>query len=345
MSFDATTRTATESNNDRPAAANRRLWNEVGAVHLDLGQVEAFAAAAEDRHFGRAAARLHITQQGLSHRIARLERALGEPLFVRGTTGVELTDAGRRFLPRARDLLNTARRAVDEMRAVRRPLRIDVWGQVHAPLRWLRRLNSPVLRFDVEISMRRSTLAAAQALARNEIDVAFGRVADPADLPESVTARPICREPIGVLLGAAHPATNVPAVRPADLAPGGLWCPAGGTAVEVADFSRRFAHDFALPLEESGLNLGLDHLVTNVDEQPARATLLPAAMSLPAGHTGRLVPLQDPTPLYTHAMLWRRDDRDETLTDLRRAFTDLAAAEGWLDYDPRRHWLPTPDRP
>ena len=73
-------------------------------MDLDLTQVRAFVAAAEQLHFGRAAAQLFLTQQALSKRIARLERALGEQLFVRGARGVELSDAGRRFLPHVRQL-------------------------------------------------------------------------------------------------------------------------------------------------------------------------------------------------------------------------------------------------
>jgi len=80
----------------------------VVGVDLDLTQVRAFAAAAGQLHFGRAAAQLFLTQQALSKRISRLEQALGEQLFVRGTRGVELSDAGRRFLPHARRLLAAA---------------------------------------------------------------------------------------------------------------------------------------------------------------------------------------------------------------------------------------------
>jgi len=56
-------------------------------MELDLGQVRAFVVTAEQLHFGRAAARLFLTQQALSKRIRQLERSLGEPLFVRGTRG------------------------------------------------------------------------------------------------------------------------------------------------------------------------------------------------------------------------------------------------------------------
>ena len=97
-------------------------------MDLDLAQVRAFVAAAEDLHFGRAAGRLFLTQQALSKRIARLERELGVALFTRQARAVRLTEAGHRFLAPARRALAEADRAVEAARDPGRPLRIDVWG-------------------------------------------------------------------------------------------------------------------------------------------------------------------------------------------------------------------------
>jgi DNA-binding transcriptional LysR family regulator len=89
-----------------------------GAV--ELRQLRYFLTVAEDLHFGRAAERLHIVQSAVSQQLRRLERELGVELFDRTTRSVQLSEAGKRFLPHAREILaaeGRAREAVASFRA------------------------------------------------------------------------------------------------------------------------------------------------------------------------------------------------------------------------------------
>jgi DNA-binding transcriptional LysR family regulator len=66
-----------------------------------FSQVEGFVETAHRRNLSRAAEALHVTQPALTARLQGLEAELGTTLFVRGRRGMELTDAGRAFLPYA----------------------------------------------------------------------------------------------------------------------------------------------------------------------------------------------------------------------------------------------------
>lgn len=66
---------------------------------MELRQLVHFLAVVEERHFTRAARRVHLTQSSLSASIRMLERELGDELFVRSTRSVEVTEAGRALLP------------------------------------------------------------------------------------------------------------------------------------------------------------------------------------------------------------------------------------------------------
>jgi DNA-binding transcriptional LysR family regulator len=85
---------------------------------MELRQLEAFVAVAEERNFTRAAARLFVAQSGLSATIRTLEKELRAPLFVRSTRRVDLTPAGAALLAEARRTLTAARAAADIVAAV-----------------------------------------------------------------------------------------------------------------------------------------------------------------------------------------------------------------------------------
>jgi DNA-binding transcriptional LysR family regulator len=75
-----------------------------------------FLAVAEELHFGRAAARLYISQPSLSNQIRKLERTLGTELFVRTSREVKLTAAGQSLLDEAPRALAGLERAAERTR-------------------------------------------------------------------------------------------------------------------------------------------------------------------------------------------------------------------------------------
>jgi DNA-binding transcriptional LysR family regulator len=300
-------------------------------VNLDLNHVQAFVTTADTLHFGRAARQLHLTQQGLSHRITRLEQVLGERLFVRDARSVELTAAGRRFLPHARQLLGTAAAAIAETRRARSPLRIDVWGQLHAPLRWIGRL--PIDRqLPLDISMRRNAPAAIEALDRGEIDAAFCQPPR-RPLPPGLHHALIGMEPLGAVTSPVHPLAGRATIAAGDLHGMTLWHPATGSDPELIDSYRELAARYRLRSDESGSNLGLHHLLAGLAGRPDRLVVLPLHIDR------RCIPITDPAPYSVWTMIWRLGNRDEELATLRIALTHVAMADAPSEWDPAACWL------
>jgi DNA-binding transcriptional LysR family regulator len=85
---------------------------------LETSHLRCFVIVAEELHFGRAAARLNMTQPPLSRQIQLLERALKCELFLRNSRSVQLTHAGANFLPEAQRILRLMEQASVATQAV-----------------------------------------------------------------------------------------------------------------------------------------------------------------------------------------------------------------------------------
>ncbi|MEU5852718.1 LysR substrate-binding domain-containing protein [Saccharopolyspora shandongensis] len=208
--------------------------------HIDLTQrvLEQFVTLAEERHFGRAAERLSMSQPPLSQAIQRLERRLGVSLIQRSTRSVELTPAGEAFAHDARHLLQAQDAAIERTRRIAD----GTEGELHLGFigglaytflpRVLRAAHDQLPR--VRLHLHQHYSAGLAAMVRSgELDVAFvrGPLAD----PEGLTLHTITTEQVAVALPETHPLAQRPSLCLADLATENFALPSQATLTDLAE--------------------------------------------------------------------------------------------------------------
>ncbi|MFS8198307.1 LysR family transcriptional regulator [Streptomyces sp. CWNU-52B] len=287
---------------------------------MDLDAVRTFVAAADAGRFQDAADELAVTQQAVSKRVAALEKALGVRLFTRGPRGAKLTLDGRAFLPHARDLLRAEERAVNSVRPGRRALRVDVIGRRLAPAALLRGFHRACPGFALDVVTLFDADAAIDALRSGTIDASFRAVTMPGrQLPDDIGAARILDEPIQLLAGPEHELTAGPAITPAELAGHRIWMPGNVPGTEWAAYYDAFAAAFALTIEVTGPDFGIEPLLDTLAGSPSVATLVGEQTDFvrPVGDGLRRVTVREPTPVYPHSLLWHRDNAHPALAALR----------------------------
>ncbi|AEW98221.1 LysR family transcriptional regulator [Streptantibioticus cattleyicolor] len=178
---------------------------------MELRQLECFVAVAEELSFTGAAARLHVVQSAVSATIAALEGELHTRLLERTSRRVDLSDAGRALLPKARaalDAVRDARDAVDDVNGgVRGTLRVGTLSSLGS-------IDLPALlgRFHREhpaVSVRLATAASCgaspglvKALTEGRLDLAF--VSVPGSPPPGVRWRNLTTTPLYLVVPAGH---------------------------------------------------------------------------------------------------------------------------------------------
>ncbi|RVU17693.1 LysR family transcriptional regulator [Streptomyces antnestii] len=188
---------------------------------MELRQIRYFLALAEECHFGRAAARLHVAQPALSQQIKQLERELGISLFHRSTRHVELTEAGRDLTGYARTLLAEAERARVRMAelATGHAGRVSVGFIGTATYDVLPRVARTVQARlpHVTLELRGELLSPqlADGLLDGTYDLAVLRSAAAA---EELTSTPLRTEPLMAVLPAHHPLAAGPRISLGSLA-------------------------------------------------------------------------------------------------------------------------------
>ncbi|UAK25253.1 LysR substrate-binding domain-containing protein [Sphingomonas nostoxanthinifaciens] len=200
---------------------------------IDLRQMRYFVALGDTLHFGRAAARLNVTQPPLSRQIAALEAALGVLLVERRPRAIVLTEAGQAFLDECRQILARVDAACDAARRIDRGEldRLSIGFMMHAAHSVAAGLASRFMAAfpNVAVQLRDmlpSTLLEEVVAGRIDAGILFA----PQPM-RGLAMRTVLREPLCCALPADHPLGQlaiVPAAvlrdlpfitTPADLSP------------------------------------------------------------------------------------------------------------------------------
>jgi DNA-binding transcriptional LysR family regulator len=182
---------------------------------LDLRLVEYFIAVAEERHFGRAAERLHIAQPSLSQQIRRLEVQLGVSLLERNSRNVRITAAGEALLDEGRILMSKAQHAIQTTRAAGAArLVVGFYGSAGSALLpdALRVFNERHPSFAV--SVRELLFGSIEEILHGEVNIAFTRLLPGQTELEVVV---LAQEPRLAALSTAHPLAARDSLTFADL--------------------------------------------------------------------------------------------------------------------------------
>ncbi|NIF31942.1 LysR family transcriptional regulator [Enterobacter sp. Cy-643] len=177
-------------------------------MNIELRHLRYFIAVAEELHFGRAAARLRISQPPLSQQIQILEEQIGARLLARTNRSVNLTAAGQQFLADARQILGqvdaAAARAARLHQGETGELRIGFTSS--AP--FIKAVSDSLSRFrqrypDVHLQMREVNTR-EQITPLNEGELELGLMRN-TRLPDTLNWTLILREPLLAMVHRDHP--------------------------------------------------------------------------------------------------------------------------------------------
>jgi DNA-binding transcriptional LysR family regulator len=288
---------------------------------MELRHLRYFLAVAEELHFGRAAARLHISQPPLSQQIRRLEKELQAPLFHRTKRHVELTNAGRVFLGDARALVAQAEQAAGNAQRASRGeigqllVGCDLWADFLNGARIIRLFarRHP----DVEVELR--DLTATEQMAALEAGRIHVGILRPPVHSKALMSERLLSESLVVAFPRGHKFKNYGRVswRALDDEPYVLF--SGRRAPAFEALVARACHDAGLTLR---VKYEVEHpqTILAIVEAGLGISLVPASLQMvkrPGIAYRRLSPAG---PALETVIAWRRD----TELPLVQAFVKVA---------------------
>jgi DNA-binding transcriptional LysR family regulator len=288
---------------------------------FDLNQLRCFVTVAEELHFGRAAARLNMTQPPLSRQIQVLEHIVDAPLLERTSRSVRLTPAGRSFLPEARRILKLAESASQVARRIAmgktgKTGSLKLGYTAAAAYGYLPELIAacrarlPEVDFSLKEMVSGDQL---EALTSGQIDAGLPR--PPIGRPELATRR-VLAEPLLAAIPRKHPLASAAtlSIKDFDSQPFVMYSP----------YESRYFHDLLVALFTHAdvlpryvQHLGQIHSILAMVRAGLGVAIVPAAAASLRIADVKLRPLKLRTPAPVELFLvWRRDCENPLLPSL-----------------------------
>lgn len=275
---------------------------------MELRHLRHFVAVAEELHFGRAAARLHIAQPPLSQSIRRLEDSVGVTLFDRSRRSVTLTAAGKIFLREAQRTLmqaalacKLAQREAAKLAEVRLAFIGPFLYRVLPDLVRLYRSEAPPIHLRL---FERSSSDQVASLESGDFDVGF--VQSSVARPSGLDAFTVEKAPTVAVVPASLPLADQDSVTLEDLADQPFIMPSARYLGQISDTLAVFAQ------KGLALNVTQEALQTNTTISLVGAgigcSLVPATAALAHTRNVRFLPIADASlPPMEIVMLWKTD--------------------------------------
>lgn len=299
---------------------------------VELRHLRYFLAVADELHFGRAAARLHIAQPALTQQIQRLETLLGAKLFDRTSRTVALTPAGQVLCERARPLLGHAARDLAEVARIGQGSQGTLYlGFVPSvlplePLRGVREFRERFPLVDVDL-VEGYTSHLMEKLATGALDTAIVR--DPDPLP-GISTEPLITEPFVAIVPSDHPLAGRDAITGAELADSPM--------VFFPRAAGSLAHDKNLsPMLESGRRPHIVQEATNwtiilyLVAAGLGITIAPRSATFTAPASVRIIPLTGTAAATTIYTAHRTGENRALVRNLLSLLPNrgVSAADSW----------------
>lgn len=300
-------------------------------MDLDLRLVRSFVVVADELHFGRAAARLFVSQPALSKQVRRLEEQVGAPLLRRDSRHVTLTSRGEQFLDDARRLLALA----DGMTQPPQP---DGVRMAHVfELSTSRIVADAFGRAAPDVPLRQhamDSITQLGALVEGRLDVAILRVTPRMRLahPSGWRHRLLRLEPLVLVGPADDDRTPRASFHASPLAVFGDP-PGSGTYNAHGQYLTALEARLGLSMSWLGTPGAFSHCIAHVLRTPGPVRYL-EFLSYADKYVEAGLPMYWPEelqPYYPWSIAWRDDEASPTTARMVEVALGVAAERGWIE--------------